>query len=149
MYGEYKRNWSTDEVWMNPAVHENYPEWKKARDRRKKFKPSEVTFLNQHGDRFSKDGDGKVTLFRYRDIETLYSISYDERGDVSSISSSAGWTWTRLDAGASRGWLIRNYFDAWQVEERECGEVLVDEEGIKCTAGSVAILGLPERPGSN
>jgi len=75
MYAEYKRNWSTDEVWMNPAVHENYPEWKKARDRRKKFKPSEVTFLNQHGDRFSKDDEGRVTLFRYRDIEALYSIS--------------------------------------------------------------------------
>ncbi len=148
MYGEYKRNWSTDEVWMNPAVHENYPEWKKARDRRKKFKPSEVTFINQHGDRFSKDEEGRVTTFRYREVETSYSISYDERGDVSSISSTAGWTWTRLDAGSSRGWLIRNYFDAWQVEERECGEVLVDEEGIKCTAGSTAILGLPERVGN-
>ncbi|MBC7999600.1 MAG: hypothetical protein IAF58_16735 [Leptolyngbya sp.] len=145
MYGEYKRNWATDEVWMNPAVHENYPEWKKARDRRKKFNPSEVTFLNQFGDRFSKDGNGRVSTFRYRDVDTSYSISYDSRGDVSSISSSHGWTWSRVEDGEARGWLIRNYFDMWQVEERDCGEVLVDDEGIKCTTGSASLLGLPER----
>jgi hypothetical protein len=36
--------------------------------------------------------------------------------------------------------LIRNYFDAWQVEERECGEVLVDEEGINALTEKLSFL---------
>ncbi len=145
MYGDYKEHWSMVDERMNSAVHENYPEWKKARDRRSRsLTQSNVTYVNQHGDRFTRDADGRVSTFRYRHCDTTYSMSYDDDNNVVSVSSSSGWTWTKMDD--AQGWLVRNYFDAWHVPVRECGDVEVDEQGIRCTAGSASSLGLPERP---
>ncbi len=145
MYGDYKEHWSMVDERMNSAVHENYPEWRKAKDRRSKHTaPCNVTYVNQNGDRFTRDADGRVSTFRYRHCDTTYSMTYDDDNNVVSISSSSGWTWTKMDDG--EGWLVRNYFDAWHVAASECGEVAVDEQGITCSAGSAAVLGLPERP---
>ncbi len=145
MYGDYKEAWSTVDERMNSAVHENYPEWKKAKDRRNKHQgPSNVTYVNQHGDRFTRDADGRVSTFRYRHCDTTYSMSYDDDNNVVSVSSSSGWTWTKMDDG--EGWLVRNYFDAWHVSAAEAGDVQVNEMGLRCTSGNKMALGLPERP---
>ncbi len=46
MYGDYKEHWSMVDERMNSAVHENYPEWKKAKDRRSKHTaPCNVTYV--------------------------------------------------------------------------------------------------------
>lgn len=131
---------------MNPAVHENYPEFKAFTRKHRRFNHSEVAYLNQYGDRFSKDVQGRVCVFRYRHSDTTYSINYTQDGAVSSISSSNGWTWTRVDNEDFKGWVVRNYFERWQVREDECGRVIVDELGITCEAGADAPMGLPERP---
>lgn len=144
MYGDYKEAWSMVDERMNSAVHENYPEWKKARDRRNKQAASNVTYVNQHGDRFTRDADGRVATFRYRHCDTSFSMTYDDDNNVVSVSSSSGWTWTKMDDG--QGWLVRNYFDAWHVPPADCGDVVVDEQGISCTTGSASLMGLPERP---
>ncbi len=144
MYGDYKEAWSMVDERMNSAVHENYPEWKKARDRRNKLAPSNVTYVNQQGDRFTRDSDGRVATFRYRHCDTTFSMTYDDDNNVISVSSSSGWTWTKMDDG--QGWLVRNYFDAWHVPPSDCADVVVDEQGFSCTAGSASLMGLPERP---
>lgn len=144
MYGDYKEHWSMVDERMNSAVHENYPEWKKSKDRRNKLAPSNVTYVNQHGDRFTRDADGRVSTFRYRHCDTTYSMSYDDDNNVVSVSSSSGWTWTKMDDG--QGWLVRNYFDAWHVPAAEAGDVEADEMGLRCSSGSNMALGLPERP---
>ncbi|HEY9786132.1 MAG TPA: hypothetical protein V6D17_12065, partial [Candidatus Obscuribacterales bacterium] len=128
MYSEYKRNWSTDEACWNPAVHENYPEYKKAMQER--TRTSDVTYVNKLGDRFTKDLRGRITSFRYRHNDTTYCMSYDEQGQITSVSSSDGWTWTRVQTEDYSGWLVRNYFERWQVSSRECGTVIADENGI-------------------
>jgi hypothetical protein len=145
MYGDYKEHWSMVDAKMNSAVHENYPEWKKAKERRMTgLMPATVTYVNEYGDRFTRDDDGRVSTFRYRHCDTTYSMTYDDDNKTVSISSSTGWTWTKMDD--NKGWLVRNYFDAWHVNIDECGDVVVDEQGLHCTTGSAANLGLPERP---
>lgn len=145
MYGEYKRNWSTDEACWNPAVHENYPEFKRSQKRKDK-RTGDVAYVNKYGDRYIKDAAGRVTVFRYRHSDTTYSMTYGDDGEVSSISSSIGWAWTRVSNKEFTGWLVMNYFECWKVSEEECGKVTVDELGIGCEAGSEAPMGLPERP---
>jgi gamma-glutamyltranspeptidase len=144
MYGDYKEAWSMVDERMNSAVHENYPEWKKSRDRRNKQAPSNVTYVNQHGDRFTRDAEGRVATFRYRHCDTTYSVTYDDDNNVVSVSSSSGWTWTKMDNG--EGWLVRNYFDAWHVKADEAGDVVADENGLRCVSGDAMALGLPVRP---
>lgn len=144
MYGDYKEAWSMVDERMNSAVHENYPEWKKSRDRRHKQGASNVTYVNQNGDRFTRDAEGRVSTFRYRHCDTTYSMTYDDDNNVVSVSSSTGWTWTKMDNG--EGWLVRNYFDAWHVKSAEAGDIEVDEMGLRCTTGDAMALGLPVRP---
>jgi hypothetical protein len=144
MYGDYKEAWSMVDERMNSAVHENYPEWKKSRDRRHKQGASNVTYVNQHGDRFTRDGDARVATFRYRHCDTTYSMTYDDDNNVVSVSSSSGWTWTKMDNG--EGWLVRNYFDAWHVKSDEAGDIVADENGLRCVSGDATALGLPVRP---
>jgi hypothetical protein len=145
MYGDYKEHWSMVDERMNSAVHENYPEWKKSKDRRSKtLTQTNVTYVNQHGDRFTRDAEQRVATFRYRHCDTTYSMSYDDDNNVVSVSSSSGWTWTKMDDGG--GWLVRNYFDAWHVGSAEAGDVVADENGLRCASGDASMLGLPVRP---
>src|SRR5262245_53093246 len=96
MYGEYKRNWCTDNACWNPAVHENYPEHQRHLKNARQG-TSEVTYVNQYGDRFGKNDQGQVSTFRYRHNDVAYSMTYDSQGEVKSIAGSNGWTWTRKE----------------------------------------------------
>jgi hypothetical protein len=100
--------------------------------------------VNMRGDVYAMNTAGQVTAFRFSNTEMMYSFVYDDKGDLSGISSSAGWTWTKTDADGFRGWVIRNYFDRWQVNEEDTGSVFVNHTGIHATGKQAELMALPE-----
>lgn len=104
----------------------------------------ERTHVNNAGDHYAVNEDGHITFFRFRDNHASFSFAYGEDGTVEAISSSMGWTWTKTRSEEFSGWVIRNYFDRWQVKEEECGLVYVDATGIKTTGKNPEMMGLPE-----
>ncbi len=100
--------------------------------------------VNIRGDVYAMNTAGQVTAFRFSNSEMMYSFAYDEQGDLSEISSSAGWTWTRANSEEFRGWIVRNYFDRWQVNEEDTGLVFVNQTGIHTTGKQASLMALPE-----
>lgn len=100
--------------------------------------------LNMRGDVYAINSKGQVSSFRYADQDTSFSFSYDDRGNLQTISSSAGWTWSKTETNDFNGWVIRNYFDRWQVPTEDVGEVYVNHSGIHTTRNSASLMALPE-----
>jgi hypothetical protein len=100
--------------------------------------------VNMRGDVYAINSKGQVSSFRYVDQDTSFSFSYDDRGNLQTISSSAGWTWSKTETNDFTGWVVRNYFDRWQVPSDDVGEVYVNHSGIHTTRNSASIMALPE-----
>jgi hypothetical protein len=100
--------------------------------------------VNMRGDVYAMNATGQVTAFRFSNTEMMYSFVYDDKGELSGISSSAGWTWTKTNSDGFRGWVIRNYFDLWQVNEEDTGSVFVNQTGIHATGKKAELMALPE-----
>lgn len=100
--------------------------------------------VNMRGDVYALNTNGQVSSFRYANQDTSYSFSYDNRGNLEAISSSAGWTWAKSDSEEFSGWTVRNYFDRWQVAAEEIGEVFVNQSGIHTSKNNTAALALPD-----
>lgn len=100
--------------------------------------------VNMRGDVYAMNSQGQVTAFRFSNTEMNYFFAYDDKGDLSAISSSSGWTWTKTNTDEFRGWVIRNYFDLWQVSEEDTGTVFVNQTGIHATGNKAELMALPE-----
>ena len=100
--------------------------------------------VNMRGDVYALSTNGQVSSFRYANQDTSFSFSYDNRGNLEAISSSAGWTWAKSDTEEFSGWVVRNYFDRWQVSLNQVGEVYVNQSGIQTTKNNPSILALPD-----
>ncbi|MGH9552188.1 MAG: hypothetical protein ACRD3W_22570, partial [Terriglobales bacterium] len=59
-------------------------------------------------------------------------------------NSSTGWSWRKTKSPEFCGWVVRNYFDRWQVSEDACTAVIVDQSGIKAKGTNPSLMGLPE-----
>ncbi len=101
---------------------------------------------NIYGDTFKKNPNAQIVSFKYAHNDVEFTFGYDQQGRVDEINSSNGWSWTRLSSNDFDGWLIRNYFDRWQVPASECDNVRVDEYGVRATGANTAKMELPERP---
>lgn len=112
-------------------------------DERKRC-PSESTYMNGSGDKYVVNDNGQITNFKYNAQDMTFSFAYGEDGSVAAIDSSTGWTWKRMKSSDFSGWVVRNYFDRWQVPEDECGAVYVEPTGIKAQGRNVSVMGLPE-----
>lgn len=100
---------------------------------------------NSFGDTVFRDQNGKITSFRYKAQGTYYSFEYDKDGKVSSINRSDGWLWRRVNTSSFKGWVVRNCFESWKVEDEDCGSVVIDETGVRATGDNADMMGLPER----
>ncbi|MBX9670951.1 MAG: hypothetical protein K2X93_25385 [Candidatus Obscuribacterales bacterium] len=100
---------------------------------------------NAFGDTVFKDQSGRITSFRYNAHGTYYSFEYDKDGKVTSINRSDGWLWRRVNTSNFKGWVVRNYFESWKVEDEDCGSVVIDETGVRATGNNADMIGLPER----
>ena len=96
------------------------------------------------GDVYALNTNGQVSSFRYANQDTSFAFMYDDRGNLEEISSSAGWTWAKTETEEFSGWVVRNYFDRWQVSSDEVGEVFVNQSGIHTTRNNLSILALPD-----
>lgn len=144
MYGQ-ENNWTTD-------YSENYQQWSKRDGAKKRTKPRsdrpnhlQQCTMNEYGDTVFKDLAGTITSFRYNDQEAYYSFEYSNDGSVCSISRSDGFSWSKVDSNGFNGWVIRNMWESWSVDDRDCGVVEVDECGIRASGKNADLLGLPER----
>ncbi|HEY9716180.1 MAG TPA: hypothetical protein V6C69_01820 [Trichormus sp.] len=104
----------------------------------------EQTYMNGSGDKYVVNDNGQITNFKYNAQDMTFSFAYGEDGCVASIDSSSGWTWKRMKSSDFSGWVVRNYFDRWQVAEDECAAVFVEPTGIKAQGRNVSAMGLPE-----
>jgi hypothetical protein len=102
--------------------------------------------VNRHGDTYRKNSAGQVTYFRYSHSGKSFSFGWDAKGNVCTIDSSDGWSWTRAQDAHFDGWLARNYFDSWSVSRTGCHLVTVTEDGVTAFGDSPAQMGLPVRP---
>ena len=100
---------------------------------------------NCYGDTVFRDMTGKITAFRYNQHGTYYSFEYDKDGKVNSINRSDGWVWRKVNTTAFKGWVVRNYFETWKVDEQDCGAVTIDENGVNATGDNADLMGLPLR----
>ena len=100
--------------------------------------------VNIRGDVYSLNSNGQVSSFRYANQDTSFAFTYDNRGNLEEISNSAGWTWAKTESEEFSGWVVRNYFDRWQVSSDEVGEVFVNQSGINTTKHNLSILALPD-----
>lgn len=116
------------------------------KSRHTKMNTQEVTYVNKTGDKYLKNNLGQITSYRYRHTNTTYSIGYGGDGSVERINSSDGWTWTKVQSSAFKGWVVHNYFDRWSVPQDESGAVTVDDTGVKATGPHAQMMGLPEQP---
>lgn len=101
---------------------------------------------NVYGDTYKKASTQQITSFKFAHNDVEFTFGYDQQGRVDEINSSNGWSWTRLSSSDFDGWLVRNYFDRWQVSSKDCENVRVDEYGIRATGSNVGRMELPERP---
>ncbi|HEY9682930.1 MAG TPA: hypothetical protein V6C86_15245 [Oculatellaceae cyanobacterium] len=100
--------------------------------------------VNMRGDVYALNTNGQVSSFRYANQDTSFSFAYDNRGNLEAISSSAGWTWAKSETEDFSGWVVRNYFDRWQVSTDEVGEVYVNQSGIHTTKNNLSAMALPD-----
>jgi len=100
--------------------------------------------VNTRGDAYAVNSAGQVTMFRYCDTNMTHFFAYDEKGNLTNISSSAGWTWTKTTSDGFASWVIRNYFDLWKVRAEDAGEVYVNHTGIHATGTNATLMALPE-----
>ena len=100
--------------------------------------------VNMRGDVYAMNAAGQISTFRFTNTEVTFSFSYDENGELCAMSSSAGWTWTKTNAESFRGWVVRNYFDLWQVSEEDTGSVYVNQTGIHATGKKAEMMALPQ-----
>jgi hypothetical protein len=100
--------------------------------------------VNMRGDVYAMNSAGQVTAFRFCHTDMTYFFAYDEKGELTAISSSTGWTWTKSNSDEFHGWVIRNYFDLWRVNEEDTGSVFVNQTGIHATGKQAELLALPE-----
>lgn len=135
MYGEQGSNALTT-AYCSMAV---------ARERKSKA-ISETIYRNSLMDTISRNEQGRITSYKYANTDTTYWMTYDHYGDVSSVCSSDGRVWSRVTSDEFAGWMVRTYFERWQVSEKDCGEVLVSEHGLTANGPKADMLGLPERP---
>lgn len=110
----------------------------------KRQQTCEHSHMNKCGDKYMVNEYGQITLFRYSEQDAAYSFAYGDDGSVASISSSSGWTWKKTQSPDFNGWVVRNYFDRWQVPATDCAEVIVDQHGIKTCGKNTSLMGLPE-----
>ncbi len=101
----------------------------------------ELALVNGQGDTYRQNKLGQVIDFTYRQNDKSYCFEYSANGEVSSISSSDGWSWTRI----RDGWAVRNYFDSWTVSSAECEAVKVTLDGIHAMGKDPSLMGLPMR----
>lgn len=135
MYAHHKEN-----------RHAGVQTWSRAKSQQPSKQLSERWRKNSLTDSFSRNEQGKISSYRYRSTDATFSISYDTEGGVASICSSDGRVWSRLISDTFCGWLVRTYFERWQVSDRDCGEVFVTEQGLHANGPKAEMLGLPERP---
>ncbi len=135
MYSEHKTNWEIPVQCWSPAL----------RDRKSKGS-SDRTYRNSLMDTYSRNEQGRITSYRYGRTDTTYWVSYDTGGDVASVCSSDGRVWSRVTSDKFSGWLVRSYFERWQVSDNDCGDVFVTEDGLSANGPKADMLGLPERP---
>ena len=102
----------------------------------------EKRYKNGDGSTYSKDDKERITSFKYADENPVYHFEYNENGTISTIDRTDGWNWRKINTREFTGWVIRNYWDCWQVEDQTCS-VYVDENGIKTTSGMSVQLALP------
>lgn len=149
MYGNVRRD-STDKSngWTksDKANKSNRSDTQSRKSRHTKMNTQEVTYVNKSGDKYLKNNQGQITSFKYRHTNTTYSIGYSRDGSIDSINSSDGWTWTKVQSNAFKGWVVHNYFDRWSVPQDESGAVTVDDTGVKATGPYAQMMGLPEKP---
>lgn len=100
--------------------------------------------LNMRGDVYAMNAAGQISTFRFTNTEVTYSFAYDDKGELSAMASSAGWTWTKTNSDEFRGWVVRNYFDLWQVSEEDTGSVYVNQTGIHATGKKAEMMALPQ-----
>lgn len=106
----------------------------------------ELGQVNRHGDTFRKNFAGQVTYFRYSHSSRSLSFGWDSQGNVSTIDSSDGWSWTKVQESHFDGWLVRNYFDSWTVSSHQCQCVIVTADGVSVSGSDASMMGLPVRP---
>jgi hypothetical protein len=104
----------------------------------------EKSYTNKCGDHYVLNENGQIIQFKYSGQDMDFSFAYGEDGDVLAINSSTGWTWKKMKSSDFSGWVVRNYFDRWQVAEEECAQVVVEPTGIKARGRNTALMGLPE-----
>ena len=106
-------------------------------------------YTNKYDDTYKKNKLGQITDYTYNDNEKSFSFGYDANGNVCSINSSDGWSWTRIIVSGSSdsyiGWSVRNYFDSWHVTDADCQSVSITAEGISTLGNNTSKMGLPER----
>jgi hypothetical protein len=105
----------------------------------------DLSLVNNHGDSYRQNKSGQVTEFLYKQSDKSYEFEYTEAGELQSIASSDGWSWTRICDSRFDGWVIRNYFDSWTVSRKDCESVTVGHEGIQAIGAETAQMGLPLR----
>jgi hypothetical protein len=106
---------------------------------------NETAYVNVSGDIYVKNEHGHITYFRYGDQDAGYTFEYAPDGNLSTISSTLGWTWTHNHSSEFKGWTVRNCLEKWRVSEEHCGNVYVSETGIQTTGQAAGFLGLPQR----
>jgi hypothetical protein len=104
----------------------------------------EKSFKSTSGHRYVVDENGHITQFKYTGQDLAFSFAYGEDGNVLAINSSTGWTWRKTKSSDFSGWVVRNYFDRWQVADEECADVSVEPTGIKAHGRNVSLMGLPD-----
>ncbi|CAM6002435.1 unnamed protein product [Sphagnum balticum] len=73
----------------------------------------ELALLNSRGDSYKQNRSGQITDYAYKQNDKTYTFEYSDSGELQSIASSDGWTWSRVSDNRFDGWLVRNYFDSW------------------------------------
>jgi hypothetical protein len=104
----------------------------------------EKAFMSPSGDKYVVDENGQITQFKYHAQDMAFSFAYGDDGDVLAIDSSTGWTWKKTKSSDFSGWVVRNYFDRWQVADEECTQVFVEPTGIRAKGRNVSLMGLPD-----
>jgi len=105
----------------------------------------DLSLVNIHGDSYRQNKSGQVTEFLYKQTDKSYAFEYTELGELQSIASSDGWSWTRICDSKFDGWIIRNYFDSWTVSRKDCESVTVGHEGIQAIGAETEQMSLPLR----